>query len=67
MSRVAVRLVDVEMRRPGNGIEQMQVVGQSAAGEQTLGERGQHIDRVVDAAQQHGLVQQGRQPAMQRA
>ena len=61
MSRRRGSVVDVEMRRPGHGIEQMQVVGQSAAGEQTLGERGQRIDRVVDAAQQHGLVQQGRQ------
>ena len=45
------------VRCPGDAIEQVQVVGQHARREQTLGQRPERIGVVVDAGEQHGLVE----------
>ena len=62
-----MRLVDVEVSGAGDAVEQVQVVGQNAAGEQPLAQARERVGVVVDAAQQHGLIQQRRQRGLQRA
>ena len=46
------------MRRAAHPVQPMQVVGQHARGEKGLGKRGQGFRVVVDAAQQHALIEQ---------
>ena len=47
-----------EMCRARDAVELMQVVGQHAEIDQSLAKRGLGIDRIIDAGQEHGLVQQ---------
>jgi hypothetical protein len=57
---------DGEMPGAGHPIEQVQVIGQHADGEQALGQRAEVVEPVIDAGQQHRLVEQGDAGAAQR-
>ena len=58
MQRQRGRVVDLEMGGARHAVELVQVIGQYARGQPALRQRGQRVRGIVDALEQHRLVEQ---------
>ncbi len=51
--------IDIEVCRTGDGVEEVEVVGQGTRFEEPLAEGDEHIELVVDPGEQDRLVEHG--------